>query len=507
MDVSKLLKRTGAVGYLLLILLPLTGFHLTQCTWRDMIISPRQASLLWNSILLASVSALAACAAGTLVAVAIRSSSLSESAFRWIFLITAPLPYYIYALSWMYGVRWISRWNRDLASYGYRGLAACIFVETMTFLPLCAAMALFGMEQQDHKEEDMAFLYQKDISVIRCIVFPRILPYLTAAFGCVFILSITDYSVPSLFQFNTYIMDLFSEYSRGAGMAHVAGKSLPLIGLVFLFLALIQGNLRQFTVPGPGGTGKRWCFKGGARCFPAMGMILGISQMLIPIVIFLVTAGSIPTIWDSFLLIKRELWVSIEMSLLAGILSVLISYGMARLILESKKFTFLLWQIALFPLAIPGPLVAMGLLTAVNGSPVHGISQTILLPAIGYTIRYMPFSLMIIAARLRRMEKRKIEMGRLLAPGMNRAFWKVELPMIFPGAFAAFCIVVLLSMGEEGIGLVLMPAGLETLAVKVYNYLHYGASELISGFSLVTMIVTGCAITALLRVMEEKKGR
>ncbi len=506
-NLSRILPAVGAALYVLFLLFPFAGFNLSAASADDWILSPRQTGLLWNSILLASLCALASCTAGTFAAMAIRSSRLSGSPLRWIFLVTVPLPYYIYALSWMYGIRWVSQFNRDLASFGYRGLAACIVVETMAFLPLCTAMALFGMEQQNRKEEEMAFLCQDDSLVVRRIVLPRTRPYRMAAFGCVFLLSITDYSVPSLFQFPTYLLEIFSEYNRGADMAHVAGMSLPLVGLVFLFLALIQGNLRQFTLPGPQDTGRRWHLGGIFRIASLLGLLLLAIQMILPTVIFLLTAGSIRVIWDSFLLIRREFLVSIEMSLLAGLISLFLSFGMAKFLLERKRFRFLFWQIALFPLAIPGPLAAMGLLSAVNGSPIHWISQTIVFPAIGMAIRYAPFSLLVLASGMRRIDRAAVEMGRLLSPGKNKAFWRIELAMLAPGMAAAFAITALLSMGEEGIGLVLMPAGLETMAVKVYNYLHYGASELISGFSLVTMAGTGGAIALLLWLTKRRKGK
>lgn len=54
----------------------------------------------------------------------------------------------------------------------------------------------------------------------------------------------------------------------------------------------------------------------------------------------------------------------------------------------------------------------------------------------------------------------------------------------FAGNIELIFISFLLSFGEEGIMLVLMPPGAETVSVKIYNYLHYGASEYVSGFCL-----------------------
>ena len=47
-----------------------------------------------------------------------------------------------------------------------------------------------------------------------------------------------------------------------------------------------------------------------------------------------------------------------------------------------------------------------------------------------------------------------------------------------------------------------MPPGMETASVKIYNYLHYGASEYVAGFCLITvllMLAAECLILWLIR--------
>ncbi len=67
--------------------------------------------------------------------------------------------------------------------------------------------------------------------------------------------------------------------------------------------------------------------------------------------------------------------------------------------------------------------------------------------------------------------------------------------------------VFLLTLGEEGIPLILMPPGYETLAVKVYNYLHYGASELVSGFCLITVLFTAGLFALVIRKTFQPEDR
>ena len=80
--------------------------------------------------------------------------------------------------------------------------------------------------------------------------------------------------------------------------------------------------------------------------------------------------------------------------------------------------------------------------------------------------------------------------------------------MLSGGLLAAFAVAFMLSMADVGTVLMLMPAGMEPLSVKIYNYLHYGSSELVAGFCyfqvllcMAVMVLTGLFLSA------RRKGR
>ena len=80
--------------------------------------------------------------------------------------------------------------------------------------------------------------------------------------------------------------------------------------------------------------------------------------------------------------------------------------------------------------------------------------------------------------------------------------------MYLPGILGAMILVFFLSFGEEGIILVLMPPGAETVSVKIYNYLHYGASEYVSGFCLiVTLFMFMVEILVVLALRKRYRGK
>ncbi len=80
---------------------------------------------------------------------------------------------------------------------------------------------------------------------------------------------------------------------------------------------------------------------------------------------------------------------------------------------------------------------------------------------------------------------------------VRRLIW-VYLPMLAPGLLAAAGLVTALSAGELAATLIVAPPGRATLAMRIYNYLHYGASSSVASLCLVMVMiaVAGGALAA-----------
>ena len=89
------------VPYIIMVWLPLFF------AWRETVAQirlpdARQIGLLLNSVKLGGLAALLSCVLGGLAANYIHKGWLSDRWYRYFFVLLMPVPYYIYALSWMY---------------------------------------------------------------------------------------------------------------------------------------------------------------------------------------------------------------------------------------------------------------------------------------------------------------------------------------------------------------------------------------------------------------------
>lgn len=465
----------------------------------------RRLGLLVNSIKLGGCTVIISCLFGLLAALFIHNSFFRNKWYRFFFIILMPIPYYIYALSWMYIVRILSGIWPKLLRYSTQGFTACLFVEVMTFIPIATLLILIALEMRNCQIDEMALLYKGPSNVLLKNIIPDIFPYIVAAAGIIFIMSVTDFSVPSMFQYNTYALEIFSVYSRTGSVGETYKLLLPLFVILLLPLSLIEEAIKKISKPQGSKFSLNIRYPLPLRVGMFNAFILLICQVILPVLIFIITAGNLETIYKSFEMIYEQIGTTMLIAIIASIISIVCA-GMACGVLVNNA-NGLLWFMALGTIIIPGALQAMGILDLINGSVIHGISMTVLLPGLGCAIKYLPFAVIILVCTIKRVDQNKKELA-LLYSNKWYQYKLLELGMYLPGILGAMILVFFLSFGEEGIILVLMPPGAETVSVKIYNYLHYGASEYVSGFCLiVTLFMFMVEILVVLALRKRYRGK
>ncbi|MDD2955981.1 MAG: ABC transporter permease subunit [Oscillospiraceae bacterium] len=500
---TKLFNRLGAALYLALGLLPFAAFAGGGGDVSLILPDPRRTGLLCNSVLLGGLTAALCTGLGFAVAQWIRGSRLRQSPLRFFFLLLAPMPQYIYALSWMQLIRLLGQFWPGAYRLFASGLLPCVAVESLGFLPLCTALALIGLESQDRAEVEAALLCRNGAGALYHILLPGALPLLLSGAGCVFALSITDFSVPSLFQYNVYAIELFSEYSAAGAAQNAFWLAAPLLLLAVLAVAGTQAGISGFSFPQRSGDLALFRLPLFPRIMSWIGGAACLIQLVIPFCTLAVTAGPSGIFVQSLALSAEEFGNSLLVAALAASMALLPAFAAGRF-LASRRGGW--WTLFLLPLASPGALVGIGLLSLVNGSCLQELLTGALLPALGCAVRFMPFALLIAAAAFRRLDRERLEAGALLQRRCGACFFHVLLPMLAPYLCAAWVAVAMFSLGETGAGLILAPPGLELLSVKIFNYLHYGASELVSGFCLAQAALTAAALGLTLLWTAGRKG-
>jgi spermidine/putrescine transport system permease protein len=126
-------------------------------------------------------------------------------------------------------------------------------------------------------------------------------------------------------------------------------------------------------------------------------------------------------------------------------------------------------SVIMLPLVIPGILLGVALLILVSRL---GIALSLYTVTLGHILITVPFSMATLMARFEGFDKSMEEAAADLGDNAWWTFWRITLPMVFPGVLASLLLCFTISFDEFIIAFFL--AGTEpTLPIYIYSQLRF----------------------------------
>jgi iron(III) transport system permease protein len=465
--------------------------------------SGRSGLLLVKSTIYAAVCAVSALLIGILFAMAIPRFSRGLSRAMIVLIIALlPIPPYIHALAWN---NVLSAFNTIISGTSYQpfalqGWVMAWWVQVMAFLPFACLIGIIALHAISRDVIDAARVVSPDITVLSKIMIPISYPVLSAGFGFLFLLGITEYSVPSLFSVDTYALDIFAAFSATNAIAVACAAALPLIAVAVCVLVFCQPGFRALgEFPGWTGTGSS-----PLQDWPAWFSVLQYSAVILIVlqvgVLVFGTAGSmgsLPGVGAAISTSGMEIAYSLEIGILAVIIGIPLAAGIVSLMPKEKYSKNVFWMLVTLSLAIPSSLIGMGLLTLFATTTIVPVIS-LLLPVLAGIVRFLPVAIIIISAQVHMIDPALMDAARFLGSISSVSYRRAVLPMIAPGVFIAAVFLFALTLGELGATLLVAAPGHQTLTMKIYNYLHYGSFSAVAGLSVIMAGITTIATLLML---------
>ncbi len=379
------------------------------------------------------------------------------------------------------------------------------WVQFSCYASLATGIILLALSKINKQEVAVAKIYRSDKDIFKKIILPSIKPVIIIIFGVIFILSFSDYTVPSLFAQSVYSQEIMAEFNSSYNQARALFLAIPLLVvqvLVFvLILIQLKENLYQklesydynlkITLP------KTY------NILLKIGLVAVFCTIVLPIAILVFNKETITSLPNALIASDNEIISSLRINILAAFSIMIFILPLSLSILASKNSKLFLILFVL-PLILPSSLVGIALINAFFGVLPKTIYNSSLMPIIAVWQKSLPFVLLINIASLRLLAKRYIEPASILGSKL-KVFFKILLPLYLPTVVASFVITFIMGFNELSATLLVVPPGQSTLAIKIYNYLHYGASNYVNALCLFILVLALCSTitTGLLW----KKGR
>lgn len=421
-------------------------------------------------------------------------------------LICALIPPFIHVHSWIKAVDYLNGIILDISGVGFNftGTGAVVWTTAFSYLPFTAVLFYLGFMSIPAEVLELTQVEGHPFKVFQRIIIPFTTNYLLIGFIFVFLITVNDYSIASVFGVSVYALELFALYSAGGDIYAIAFTALPLIGLaaglmiLISFLTKDRGIKENFTHSFNPFTGvpfiRRTAGAGGVILFVFAG---------VPVIAMVTesfrAAGFLGIIRDSAGQIAYSFIISILTAFLAVIPATLYAYIRNR----SGRGRFVTFLLA-FPFLIPSAILGLSLIAAWNSGILSAIYTSAVMPAVGLAARFGILAVLYMSFRFERIDKDLTDAVRL-DYSAAAGFFRVVLPMIRQDVLACMLMIFALSMGEYGIVLLITPPGYQMVTIKIYNYIHYGASEIVFALNLtifLSILMTGLLLIRLLRTQD-----
>jgi iron(III) transport system permease protein len=189
-------------------------------------------------------------------------------------------------------------------------------------------------------------------------------------------------------------------------------------------------------------------------------------------VLHLLTFKNFVTVFQDEAIVK-VIWNTLLLMLISATATMVLAFFVSWMIVRGQGVGKALLDLLVFiPLAVPGIVIAMGMLIAYLSPPLNwlGIYGTIWVLVIGLAVSYMPFCTRLMNAAIVQIHKDLEQAARVSGVPLFRTLIFITLPLLFPAFVAGWIWVAVHALRAFAIPLMLAGRNNQVFAVLLWEY-------------------------------------
>lgn len=449
---------------------------------RAILLDQRQRDLFTTSVLMALGTAVTATIIGTRIAfIAARTDLPGARSLQVAALLPLLIPPHIQAIAW-----------RDLLPFP--GFYGAMFTLTLALFPFVTLLVASGLAGVDRRLEEAGRLHRSSGMVLLRITLPLVRPHVMAGAILVFVFALTNYGVPAVWEVNTYPIEIFVQFSSFYDEAAAAMLSLPLfaltVGLLY-FHKRIMGSRSYVTIAAGQACPLRLSLGSLKATTVVSAWIVVVIAVVVPLGVLVVRSRS-PAAYAQALESAAELLlVSFGLAAAGATATVALCFPVACVIERSRTAVGRVTDYAsVLPFAVPATTLGIGLIGLWNWPTNVSPYGTPLMLLLGYVALCSPFAVRVLSSGIRQIGAPLEEAALLHSGHCLYRMGQIVLPLSAPAIAVAWSVAFVLSLGDLGVTLLVIPPGWETLSLRIYNLMHYGANDVVSALCIILVALS-----------------
>ena len=519
--------------------------HFDPELFTSQLIDSGNLAAMWNTIKIAFWVTLLGTIVGTFYAWLLgRSDIPAKGLMRALFNIPYMFPPFLGAMAWdlllngrsgYLNKLLVSVFGLESAPININTLGGIVFVELSYYFPFVFMQVVSALERMDPTLEECARIAgAKQMTVIRKITLPLVVPAISAGALLILTTSLAHFGVPSILGFSQGIYTLptkiYAVISRAGGsfegIRQGAALSIMLVLVVFTALVIQKKILSAGSYDIIKGKSMRPTLikLRGARipllilCIATLILIVIVPLVMI-FLVSMVKAYGLPLVPENFTLnnykkifaasgtidsVKNSLFVSIAAGVICMFLGTLIAYVVQKIRPKGKE---VLEVLSVLPYSLPGTVLAIGVILAWSGNILNiSLYNTIWIILVAYIARYLSFSMKSSSAALLQVHPSLEEAARTCGASHMESLTDVTLPLIRPAMVSGFFLIFLPAMREVTTSILLYGPYTRTLGVQIYSLRDAGMIPQAAALGSVAIAIIIICNTIVTQVTKDRKG-
>jgi len=242
---------------------------------------------------------------------------------------------------------------------------------------------------------------------------------------------------------------------------------------------------------------------------------LGYAALLLPLMLliaFSFNASRSGARWDGFtldwyvrLLHRPDLMIALRTSLIVAVTSTVVATALgtvAALALgrDRHRLAGVVESLLVLPIVTPEVVAGISILILFSAAGIHLGLLTVIIAHITFSL---PFTILVVLARLRGMDRSLEEAALTLGADELTAFRRVTVPLLMPGIIGAALLAFTLSFDDFVITFFTAGPGTSTLPLVIYGMVRRTVEPSVNALSALLVVGT----TLLLVVAQRWLGR
>lgn len=441
------------------------------------------------------------------------------------FLVPFMIPPYIAAMGWILLLQpagyWQQLWGHDAGGLLF-SLPGVVAVMVLNLFPVVYFAVSRAVASSGGRLAMVARICgARPWQALWRVTLPLALPSLAASALLVFAMTIEEYGTPAVLASNVGFFVLVTGIERRLSDWPIDLPGAALLSTLLMLLAIaayvaqrrvLQG--RQYVTTDGKPQQQQQAALGRWR-LPVLLLfaLVACAATLLPLLSIAVTAFSatlsgglradnltlahFASIWqqgsDAWVALQTSFSLAAGVALLTGTLGALVAYCVVRL---RSRWSLVLDAVSVLPNAMPGIVVAVGLILAWNQPwlPLTPYNTWVML-LMAYACLLLPYPVRYATAALQQVSANLELAARVHGAGPWTMLGRIVLPLLAPGVGVAMLLVFSIASRELVASLLLAPTGMQTVSVYVWRQFEQGSVGEGMAMSLVAIVVTALLVT------------